>query len=149
MGQGKYDEAEPLYREALQAQRETLGERHPNTLTSIGNLGMLLQRQYKYDEAEPLLRKALQACRETLGDRHPNTLTMINNLGVLLKAQSKYDEAEPLLREALKVKVDAATTTRAPSPRLATSACFSRLRASTTRRRDFREATATAVENDS
>ena len=34
--QGKLDEAEPLYREALAASRETLGDRHPDTLASVG-----------------------------------------------------------------------------------------------------------------
>ena len=38
--QGKYDEAEPLFREALKVRRETLGDRHPSTLASINNLGM-------------------------------------------------------------------------------------------------------------
>ena len=35
--------AELLYREALEASRETLGDRHPNTLSSINNLATLLQ----------------------------------------------------------------------------------------------------------
>ena len=34
--QGKLDEAEPLYREALAACRETLGDRHPSTLRAVG-----------------------------------------------------------------------------------------------------------------
>ena len=34
--------AEPLCREALEVSRETLGNRHPHTLTSIHNLGALL-----------------------------------------------------------------------------------------------------------
>ena len=41
--QGKFDEAEPLYREALEAQRGTLGDRNPDTLSSINNLSALLQ----------------------------------------------------------------------------------------------------------
>ena len=32
---GEYEEAEPLYREALDVQREVLGARHPSTLTSM------------------------------------------------------------------------------------------------------------------
>ena len=63
--QGKYDEAKPLYREALKVRRETLGDRHTGTLFSINNLGLLLRKQGKYDEAEPLLREALKANRET------------------------------------------------------------------------------------
>ena len=41
--QGKYDEAEPLYRETLEVARATLGNRHPATVKSIRNLGALLQ----------------------------------------------------------------------------------------------------------
>ena len=32
-------------RQALQARRETLGDRHPDTLGSINNLGIVLERQ--------------------------------------------------------------------------------------------------------
>ena len=41
---GQLEEARPLLEEALQASRETLGDRHPSTLTSIGNMvyGILL-----------------------------------------------------------------------------------------------------------
>ena len=74
--QGKYDEAEPLYREALEAQRETLGDRHPSTLTSIINLGALLQNKGALAAAEPLYREALEL---TL------TLTSRNKLGALLQ----------------------------------------------------------------
>ena len=35
--------AEPLYREALEGRRETLGNRHPDTLASRNSLGALLQ----------------------------------------------------------------------------------------------------------
>ena len=41
--QGKYDEAEPLFRKNLETFRETLGDRHPHTLISIGNLGSLMR----------------------------------------------------------------------------------------------------------
>jgi len=51
-------------------QRETLGSRHPNTLTSISNLGLLLKDKGDLSTAEPLSREALKVRRETLGDRH-------------------------------------------------------------------------------
>ena len=72
--QGKYDEAEPLCREALELDRQTLGSRHEYTLTSINNLGNLLRDKGDLTAAEPLSREALEASRETLGDRHPDTL---------------------------------------------------------------------------
>ena len=102
--QGKLDEAEPLYREALEASRATLGDRHPDTLVSISNMASLLQDQGKVDEAAPLYREALEAERATLGDRHPSTLGSIGDMAHLLQAQGKLDEAEPLCREALEAK---------------------------------------------
>ena len=101
--QGKFDEAAALLREVLKADRETLGNRHPYTLSSIGNLGSLLQEQGDLAGAVLLLREALQMCRKTLGSRHPNTLASINNLGLLLKEQGDLAGAAPLLREALQV----------------------------------------------
>ena len=41
-------------------QRETLGNRHPNTLASINNLGALLYSKGDLAAAEPLLREALE-----------------------------------------------------------------------------------------
>ena len=71
---GKLEEARPLYEEALQARRETLGDRHPSTLTSIGNMGALLYGMGQLTEARPLFEEALQARKETLGESHPSTL---------------------------------------------------------------------------
>ena len=118
---------EVLLREALKAQREMLGARHPDTLKSICKLSKLLQdkgdlrrreicrlatseharhheqlRRLKgdLDAAEPLLREVLEAQREMLGARHPNTLASINSLGMLLYDKGELAAAEPLLREA-------------------------------------------------
>jgi tetratricopeptide (TPR) repeat protein len=101
--QGRHGEAEPLFREALAASRETLGDRHPNTLFSISNMAELLRAQGRLGEAEPLFQEALAARHETLGDRHPDTLVSINNMAGLLQAQGRLGEAEPLCREALAV----------------------------------------------
>jgi hypothetical protein len=102
--QGKYVAAEPLIREALEARRETLGDRHPSTLHSINSLGELLQDKGDLAATEPLFREALEVRRETLGDRHPRTLTSISNLGVLLQTKGDFAAAEPLYREALEVR---------------------------------------------
>ena len=82
----------------MAARRETLGDRHPDTLRSISNMAMLLKAQRKLTEAEPLFREALAARRETLGDRHPDTLNSINNMAMLLEDQGKQEEAETLMR---------------------------------------------------
>ena len=43
MNKGDLAAAEPLCREALKGMRETIGDRHPTTLTCIRNLGTLLK----------------------------------------------------------------------------------------------------------
>jgi hypothetical protein len=64
--QGRYGEAEPLYRKALQLSEKVLGPEHPNTLTMQLNFVVLRVNQERLSEAlaelgrmEPrLLRRA-------------------------------------------------------------------------------------------
>ena len=44
---GKYDAAEPLYRETLELSEKVLGKEHPNTLQSMNNLALLFESQGK------------------------------------------------------------------------------------------------------
>ena len=81
----------------MQACRETLGDRHPHTLISINNVGMLLHAIGKLEEAGPLLEEAVQASREMGGERHPVTLISIGNLADLLRATGALVEAEAVL----------------------------------------------------
>ena len=54
--QGKYDEAEPIYRQTLALSEKVLGKEHPNTLSSMNNLAVLLKNQGRYDEAKKLCK---------------------------------------------------------------------------------------------
>ena len=99
--QGKYPDAEPLYKEALVGRQKTLGLEHSDTLTSMNNLAFLYQDQGKYTDAEPLYKKALAGCQKALGLKHPDTFTFMNNLASLYSHQGKYADAEPLYKEVL------------------------------------------------
>lgn len=50
--QGRYGEAELLYRETLDLLRQVRGSNHRHTLTSMDNLAGVLLRQGRYGEAE-------------------------------------------------------------------------------------------------
>jgi CHAT domain-containing protein len=82
--QGRYGEAEPLYRRFYQLSEEVLGPKHPDTLTSINNLAALYESQGRYGEAEPLYKRCLQLSEEVLGPKHPSTLTTLLNYSACL-----------------------------------------------------------------
>jgi tetratricopeptide (TPR) repeat protein len=99
--QGRYEEAEPLYKQALTLYQKLLGDRHPDVAIIINNLAVLYKSQGRYEEAEPLYKQALALKQELLGDRHLSVATSINNLAVLYDSQGRYEEAEPLYKQAL------------------------------------------------
>jgi tetratricopeptide (TPR) repeat protein len=98
---GEYTTAEGFLRLSLEIREKELGREHPDTLTSVSQLGSVLERQGKYDEAEAMHRRALEGYEKALGREHPNTLTSVSNLGSVLERQGKYDEAEAMHRRAL------------------------------------------------
>ena len=83
--QGRPDEAEQAYRQALDAD--------PKKAEAWSNLGVLLNQQGRPDEAEQAYRQAL--------DADPKDASTWYNLGVLLDDQGRLEEAEQAYRQAL------------------------------------------------
>jgi tetratricopeptide (TPR) repeat protein len=102
--QGKYAEAEVLYRESLQLREKVLGPEHLDTLGSINNLASSLYQQGKSAEAEVMHWQTLQLREKILGPEHPDTLTSINNLASSLYQQGKSAEAEVMHRQTLQLR---------------------------------------------
>src|SRR5262249_50332310 len=80
-------------RQALAIRLKALGEGHPHTAQSYGNLAANLNAQGKYAQAEPLHRKALAIRLKALGEGHPETALSYNNLAAPLHRQEKYAQA--------------------------------------------------------
>jgi len=98
---GLLDAAYPLLERALTTRRRILGDDHPDTLSSLDAMGLLLHFQGKFADAEQYLREALEKRQRVLGPEHRDTLTTMSELGALLPNRGKLPEAEQLLREAL------------------------------------------------
>jgi tetratricopeptide (TPR) repeat protein len=101
--QGRYTEAEPLYKQALEMRQKLLGSEHPDIATSLNNLAALYQAQGRYTEAEAFSKKALEMYKKLLGADHPNVAASLNNLVALYQAQGRYTEAEAFSKKALEM----------------------------------------------
>ncbi|KAL2861070.1 uncharacterized protein BJX67DRAFT_386084 [Aspergillus lucknowensis] len=98
---GMHQEAEQMYRKALEKCEKLLGAKHPRTLASTSHLGLCLWRQGKYKKAERFLRTALEGYEVVRGTDHLETLASLRNMGAVLQSQGKYEQAEEKYRCAL------------------------------------------------
>ena len=79
---------------------KVLGKEHPNTLSSMNNLALLLNRQGKYDEAEPIHRQTLALREKVLGKEHPDTLLSVYCFARLFHQKKQYHDALLLYQRA-------------------------------------------------
>ena len=109
--QGRYEEAEPLYQQALEMRRNLLGQKHPDVAMSLNNLANLYRLQERYKNAETLYQLALEMkrklTREDLGQKEETydfyTILNLNDLAYLYESQGYYEDAEPLYQKALNI----------------------------------------------
>ena len=83
--QGKYEEAEPLYKRSLTIREKSLGPEASGVAGSLNNLALLYHTQGKYEQAEPLFQRSLTIWEKALGPTHPNVATSLNNLAALYR----------------------------------------------------------------
>lgn len=86
--QGRFDEAEACFRQAIKLK--------PDLAIAYNNLGLALHDQGKLDEAEANLHKALQLS--------PDFVETYINLGIILNSQGKLEEAATSYRQALTLR---------------------------------------------
>ncbi len=91
--QSHYAEAEPLYRQALQAWKEAGAGVSLNQALDQRNLGAVLRASGRYQEAEPLLVDALRQLDAASASPQEIMRTLIN-LSSLYRAQGKLAQAE-------------------------------------------------------
>ena len=65
--QGRYAEAEPFARKALELSKKEFGPDHPQTGALLNNVALLYEAQGCYAEAEPLIRRSLAIREKALG----------------------------------------------------------------------------------
>ena len=73
------------YRRVLDAQENSLGKDHPDTLVTVCSMANSLRRQGKYDEALEFFRRALAGQEKSLGNGHPDTLATSQHIEEVLR----------------------------------------------------------------
>jgi tetratricopeptide (TPR) repeat protein len=98
-----YSSARPLLERGLAIREQTLGPDHPDTASSLNNLGGLLDSQGDLAGARPYYERALAIREKVLGSDHPDTATSLNNVGGLLNSQGDLAGAWPYYERALAI----------------------------------------------
>jgi tetratricopeptide (TPR) repeat protein len=101
---GQYKRAEELQVQVMQITKRVLGDEHPSTLTSMGNLALTYESQGRWKDAEELQVQVMQTRKRVLGDEHPSTLTSMANLALTYESQGRWKEAEELQVQELQTR---------------------------------------------
>jgi tetratricopeptide (TPR) repeat protein len=96
-----YENAESLFRRAIEGREKVLGLDDPETLKSKQDLGWMFHRKGDIAAAEPFFRGALPGLERSLGVDHRDTLACAHNLALVLEHKGELDEAEKLWQRAV------------------------------------------------
>ena len=102
--QGRYADAEPLYKRSLAIREKTLGPSKPEVAQTLNDLARLYTTQGRYVDAEPLYKRSLTIYEKSLGPNHPNVAIPLTNFATLYTAQGRYADAEPLYKRSLAIQ---------------------------------------------
>lgn len=101
--QGKYQEAEIKFRQAVEIRERALPLGHPDLAIGLNHLGLILDALGHYSEAEQLLRRALELREEMLPPDDPKIAINLNNLATVIISQGRFIEAEPIVNRAVAI----------------------------------------------
>ena len=101
--QGRYAEAEPLYKRALAIREKALGPDHPDVATVAQQPGRAVPSPGPLRRGRAALQARPRHRREGARPRPPRCRHALNNLAELYQAQGRYGEAEPLFKRALAI----------------------------------------------
>lgn len=98
---GRWDEAESVHRSVAQDRARTLGEEHPDTLTSRYEVGFALARLDRPADALRVFGEVAGARARVLGDDHPDTLAARQERAYALGRLGRHPEAYEVYADVL------------------------------------------------
>ncbi|MFZ5439465.1 MAG: protein kinase domain-containing protein [Myxococcota bacterium] len=100
---GRYDEAEPLYREAMRLDLAEFGPRHPEVAVDLHHLAWLANERDDAQTAKALLDQALEIRLSTLGKEHTRVGIQRNLEAYVELALGHVELADAAEDEALRI----------------------------------------------
>ena len=97
---GRYDDAEPFYRKALEVRRTLYPRDNADVAHSLNHLARLVHQKGDPAAAVPIYREALAMRRRLYPDGHGEVAASLGGLAKALVDLDRVDEALPLMREA-------------------------------------------------
>jgi len=102
---GKYEEALPYYKQALEIRERLYREQnHSDLALSLSNLGLVLDAIGKREEALHYFKRALEMRQLCMEQDHPDITASLNNLAGALHNMGKYGEALPYYKHVLEIQ---------------------------------------------
>jgi len=91
---GKFKESKTIYEKVKTRRLETVGIKHPKTLTLLNNLATVERNLGNTDKAIELLNQIVAIKKEVLGEAHLSTLVSQSNLLVIMIEDGQLQEAD-------------------------------------------------------
>jgi Tfp pilus assembly protein PilF len=100
---GRFDEAEKLYRRTLQILEEIYEGDHPTVASCMNNLGLTLGAVNQSDQAWELFSRAVAMDVRIFGPEDPKVSNRLNNMAWLLRRKGELAEAESFFRRSIEI----------------------------------------------
>jgi tetratricopeptide (TPR) repeat protein len=102
--QGRWEEAESIFREVMEARQRVLGSDHRDTLATHDDLTWVVAEQGRWEEAESACRELVAVKQRALGTDHPDTFATRHLLARVVEERGKWNVAESACRELVAAK---------------------------------------------
>ncbi len=107
LADGRFAEAEALYRQTHAVRRHSLGSCHRLTGETASRLAVAMAHRGDFRGAEPLFHKAIAIHEDVYGPEHPEVAQVLNDYAESMFVQGKYNSARQLLERALAIQESA------------------------------------------
>ena len=99
-----YTDSLYFYKKAIEIQKNVLGVKHLDTISTFERMGCVYQDMGDYEKALYYLNKTLNIREEVLGIDHPDTANSYNSIGEYYYVQGEFRKSLNLLLKALQIK---------------------------------------------